>query len=253
MTPWATALKIPSGTMTRMFREGIPPTYETLSKMMRTENVSLSWLLGANCPAYLYTATTSDAATAEEVEIRVTDERGWRIHVLSDGDACAVVLTQPACFIDKAARIDYFAVEVICGPVGERTAAVLAIGAPDNVGQLVKLTRDQMQTIYREGVGSFQLIGGHGVPGLLDLKGLADDWTPERLAAFRIEAGACADLDPAPEDGVPAALSRLVHAWARFTDSERQAVGVLVEPLIERARARVDPLAVSTGYVAPGP
>lgn len=252
MTPWATGLKIPSGTMTRMFREGIPPTYETLSKMMRTENVSLSWLLGANCPAYLYTATTSDAATAEELEIRISEEPSWRMHVLSDGDACALVLTQPACFIDKAARIDYFAVEVICGPVGELTAAVMAIGPPANVGQLVKLTHDQMQQIYRQGVGTFQLIGGHGVPGLLDPTGFGDDLSAERLAAFRIEAGACAELEPPPEDGVPAALSRLLHAWARFTDAERQAVGLLVEPLIERARARIDPLFVATGYDAPG-
>lgn len=251
MTPWASALQIPSGTMTRMFREGIPPTYETLSKMMRTENVSISWLLGAACPAYLYTGAADDDAMAEELEARVADETSWRVNVLTDGQACAIVLTQPASIEDaKGSRLNYTAVEVICGPCGERTAAVIAIAPPKCAGQLVRISHAQMRQIYQDGVGTFQLLGGQGVPGLLDA-GEPGPFTMDTLATCRAEAGGWNPREHS-RDGLPHTLERMLQVWSKFTDAERQAIGVVVEPLMALAEHRLDPLALSTGYRLPG-
>lgn len=241
-TPWATAMQIPSGTMTRMFGEGIPPTYETLAKVMRTENVSLSWLLGGDCPPYLYSSTPDDAVTAQELAARLDDEASWVLHVISDGAICVFALTQPASIEERKGSIPYNAVEIIAGPIGKRTAATLAKLPDARVGHLVKVTDQQIRNFYSTGIGTFQLLGDADTEGLLprhyprEQKAFAGDM---ELSSWLI-GGLHVSAAPRPEY-LPPTLDRITRAWGKFNDEEQRALSIIMDPLLAIVETRPTP------------
>lgn len=233
MKPWTDALAIPAGTRARMLKdEGIPPTYEMLVRLMRVEAVSLSWLLGATVAPYLVNRTLDDAETGERLEQLLRDEMSWRVTVLMDGNRAALLLHQPAAIDVKARTIDYTAIELIAGPVGERAMAQLR----DDQGRVVEVVRvpqQRMREIYSGLLGTFQFFGNEKHPGLLKRKGIYSD------KVNSLEAHNLRVAEGIPEsDDVPRALAPIARWWPLLTDAERDAITTLLDPVIEKAARR---------------
>lgn len=236
-TPWCENLLIPSGTMSRMFKgDGVPPTYETLAKITRTENVSLSWLLDGIGAMYLIGLVADDANLAGEVRMRLEDEPLGSIAVLTDGDRAAVVFHQPAQLVERRGPIDYQAVEVLAGPIGmEFATAMTSLGGMRGI--IVKtLPREEMLQGMRGGWGSYQLLGEDGRGGMLNE--VAAGYTLYNgQKSFKVSDVFSAD-DGFKAAGIRAELMKLTALMPDLQPDERTAIAVLVDAMAERVRAR---------------
>lgn len=231
MTPWATELRIPSGTMTRMFQgDGIPPTYETLVRIMRTENTSLSWLLGGDCAPFLVSHTIDDAGSAELLQAHVSDSDTWEVVVLGGGDLGAILLHEEGAIEHPNGTIHYTAIELIAGPIGPRTAAVLHQISPRGLATR-NVGRPTMRAIYAGKLGTYRLVGDHAgglvQPGKIYRQDVSPlNLTPGgRLAEIRAEYTATM-------------TQRFTEAWPRLQDSEREIMTRLLEPFLDHVTHR---------------
>ncbi len=236
-TPWSENLLIPSGTMSRMFKgDGVPPTYETLAKITRTENVSLSWLIEGVGSPYLIALVPDDAELTGEVETRLQEEPSWRIDVLTDGQLLIVVLSQPAQIVEKRGNIEYIAVDVFGGVVAPKVMDMLA-----RYGQRVtmkKWPRERLIPGLRLGLGTFQLLGdAHDGKrtGLLADGRYAIHPAPRLGIGEQPPDFQYADTRYAP---LRAGMGRLSILMQDMQDDELLATDILLSSLLDRVEAR---------------
>lgn len=227
---------IPAGTRARMLKDdGIPPTHETLARIMRVENVSLSWLLGADAAPFLVNRTRDDHETAQRLDDLLADEDSWRVVVLVDGDAAALVLHQPAQIQRGNKVVEYIAMEVIAGPFGERTFDVLKQRRYGRVQAVARIAPHDMRAIYAGQAGSYRILGDAKHDGLIDpaakgdidLSQAIDNITRHQLRVAESGTG-----------GVPKPLMPLARWWPMLQDAERDAITTLLDPFIDKIANR---------------
>lgn len=229
VTPWAAELGISTGTRAEMLKgEGRPPSPDALARVMRVEGVSLSWLLGANVPPYLVNRPADDVETAARLRDLLTDEAGWRLVLLTDGDRGALLLHQPAEIELKNGPRSYTATEVIAGPIGERTLQV----AGERLGKVMQVRTDTLQEIYAGRIGTYGLVGDERHRGLVDI---ASDYT---LDSSTVQHLRVAESLPVSRD-VPRPLAPLARWWPLLTDGERDAITTLLDPMLANAARRL--------------
>lgn len=236
-TPWGANLLIPSGTMTRMFTgDGIPPTYETLQKIARTENVNLSWLLGERVPRYNIAHCGPDDVLADELHARLSEESSWQVSMLISTRHAIFVLSQPAQIEEKRGVIDYTAVEVLTGAVGD-TSAWEILGSPDRLHAAVFIDEHPMAAALQHGVGTFQLFGDDSHAGLIPRH---RNITPIRVPPKRQRSSELLMLKE-ETTGYPEAdrtMIRLIDAWRFLNQDERKALDIVLAPLLAQASKR---------------
>lgn len=189
---WGTSTGIGRGAAQRL-ADGLMPGGQLLARIARVENLSITWLLtGAGTPYLVYRADT-DADAARHLHA-LLDEDGWTINLVASDAARALVLTQPAS-ID---RIDYTIVEVLAGPLAERTVS-LADRAPSAGRWQHTVSAGDLRRLAAGQFGSWALLR----PGGLLSQG-------REVAQFEIEAPTS---PPAPEQDE---ADSLVQAWRRL-------------------------------------
>ncbi len=232
--PWTEKLGIPAGTRARMLKgDGIPPTYETLARLMRVEGVSISWLLGASTPPYLVYRPSDDVETSTQLQALLGEEESWRAALITDGERGVIVLHQPAEIELRSRSLRYTATELIAGPIGERSLAQLGT----RLDQVVKLGRDDLADIYHGSVGTYHLVGDDQVAGYIDpvARSIEAPYAIENVAVHSLRV---AEGTPATPD-LPRALAPLVRWWPHLSEPERNAVTTLLDPMIEGAARRL--------------
>lgn len=235
--PWARKLRIPAGTRARMLKgQGVPPTHETLARLMRVENCSISWLLGASTPPYLVARTIDDLDTAEQLQQHLGDSSGWQTHLLMADGLQAWVLHQPATLDRDGEPIDYTAVRVIAGPSGPRTSGVIIREGGGLVGGAQTISGDFMRRVYGGEMGTFQLFGDGATPGLIGRQ------TMEPVHVDRIAPMASAQErvaeQPSSTYGRARIARELAEIWPILQDNERAAINTLLDPFLDQVAAR---------------
>lgn len=220
-----------------MFKDdGLPPTYETLAKITRTENASLSWLIEGIGSPYLYALVPDDAELVEEVEARLDDET-WRVGAITDGEHITVVLHQYAQLVEKRGLIHYRAVDILSGRLGPLITAKLAALQERHRGAIVKkIGRDEMLQGLRDGWGSYQLFGDQGSKPLLD--GVGMDKSPMSMRDSRVAEAAPPPYARAGRGPLRADLLRLTSVIPDLEPDECTALNVLIGAMADRVEAR---------------
>lgn len=233
MTPWATELRIPSGTMTRMFQgQGIPPTYETLVRIMRTENVSLSWLLGGDCAPFLVARTVDDDETAELVKAHMEDGFGGEFVVLGGGGLGAILMYDEAEIDHPNGTISYLAVDLIAGPIGSRAAMMLRQAAPAGGPSTRNVGTAAMRDLYAGRLGTYDLLGDDNGDALIfPYKVYREDISPLDLD----RKGRIAEIQT---EYAATTVQRFAEAWPRMQEAEQDVMTRLLEPFIRDVSQR---------------
>lgn len=218
--------------------EGVPPTYPTLTKIMRAENCSISWLLGADGPPYLVTRTVDDAETAEILRQHLADETGWCIHLLKTEGLCAWVLHQPAWIDADKESIAYTAVSVIAGPSGALARQSVLDLRAGYVNGYMQIPVDRMRRLYAGQLGTFHLFGDASKPGWI----CSDPTHQVHVDQSLPEAAPGPESRVAESEGslyiAPRVARELAVLWPVFQENERAAVTTLLEPFLDRVVAR---------------
>lgn len=119
LTVWAKSLGLSSGTASRLSK-GIAPGPEQLIPILKSENVSITWLLEGRGAPYIVSQCVTAEDMFETLETLVVDEpEDWQVYALGDGDNGVVILTQPGKYVAGNQEIDYTILEIISGPFGE--------------------------------------------------------------------------------------------------------------------------------------
>jgi hypothetical protein len=212
--------------------EGSPPTHETLTRIMRIENVSVSWLLGADCPPFIVRRTVDDLDTANAVRAHLDDSDDWNVSVLSSGDMCAIVLHQPAEIGSDDQPTRYTAIEVIAGPFGALTAvAIRQRRSPDQI-ETHRIDAATMREIYAGRLGTFALLGDGNTPGVI-VPGQPRNECPDLMDLIASPTSRVAE----PHHPYNIA-DQLREAWPLMQEGEQETLGRMLAPLIEDVEKR---------------
>lgn len=202
--------------------QGVVPSADALAAIGRAENVSVSWLLSGKGAPFLVSLLPSDAELAEHLEA-LADEDGWTWTLLDSEAGRCLALTQPGQFEIKGRAVNYTIVELVCGPVGAASLAVLAGRAPADRRYRVHVSAGTLQRIRHGQVGTYELLQKDG--GLLRD---AEPWDIDALIDRRAADGA----EPAPE-ACTGDERALVSAYRKLSDAHRKVVLSTIQALEE--------------------
>jgi len=245
--PWAKRLRIAAGTRANMLKgDGVPPHHETLAKIMRVENCSISWLLGANTAPYLVARTIDDAETANLLRQHLIDEPDWRIHLLKSCGLHAWVLHQAAYLYQDGDEIQYTAISVIAGPSGEAVRKLLINWSEGRISGTTDVDTETMRHVYGGQLGTFHLFGDGDHSGLLraevgDAPSVADLLPEHAPPAPEVMHVYPATRIAEPDNALsvsPRIARELASLWPVFQENEREAVSTLLDPFLERVAKR---------------
>lgn len=250
-TPWCENLLIPSGTMSRMFKgDGVPPTYETLAKITRTENVSLSWLIEGMGSRFISRSYPTAEHLFEALEARaplgeVMHDKHLDIAVLSDSTRIAFVLHKASLIAERRGNIEYREVEILAGPLGAGIDAYLRKAISGRHVQVCQLTSEAMDVGVAEGWGSLELFGPDGAcadGGLLHARQgrPASGGRRAALAKMAKEEALAFDSKAPNPGGLLPSLLRLQTLLSAMTEQEVTAVDVMATAIADRVESRVD-------------
>lgn len=232
--PWAESLGIADATRSRMLNKktgGVPPTYETLSRIMHVENASISWLIGGNDAPFLVYRASSDVRAADALQQLLEDEAGWRIHLLLSGRRAVWLLVQPAQLEHPKGTLDYWAIELIAHPLGPKVLEVVDVMRAGVIQGIHRVPIDIIEMIEEGEIGSWRLVGRPGrTTGMVD---------PERDDQVNL-LHPTGQLRVAESSTTPVALQPLADWWPALSDAEREALSTIVDPLVDRARRRAE-------------
>lgn len=229
LTPWAKHLGMAGASIDAMRGDAArPPSHEFLTRIMRTENASLSWLLGADVPPFLHTITRGDSDTATALAAHLDDE-DWRVALLTDGSATAWVLHQPAAIVHPRGEIPYRAITVIAGPSASATERALSESGHAAIEHVQHIPSPSLDSVARGMAGTWALFGNSKTPGLLNNATAKAGITlhnarPDEAWRISEEPPGYADLPP------PARA--IAGAWDRLPEPDRQALSLVVERLV---------------------
>jgi hypothetical protein len=231
IAPWADFMRIAPATRSRMLKDdGIPPTYETLARIMRVENASISWLLGGNTAPYLVYRPSDEESAGEAMAQLLEEEAGWQIHLLVSGMRTAWLLVQPAELDHPKGVIHYWAIALIAGPVGATTLAAIDQWRGGIVQGVHTLPEETMADLYEGHLGTWQLVGQPHDPtaGLVDARSNQNvNLTSAPPAQLRVADGA-----------IHEPLQPLNDWWPLLADAERSALMTLLDPFLDNVRQR---------------
>ncbi|MGB0693708.1 MAG: hypothetical protein ACPGPD_13380 [Pseudomonadales bacterium] len=162
ITRWGVENGLNSGTTGRI-NQGHVPGADIQTLIMRIENVSTSWLMDKSGSPYLHHQVHSDEDGAAFLDELFAED--WKIYVLTCPLGQILVLTLPAQMAYKKEHIDYTAIEVLHGALGDRCRQVVKEHGPVLCQSIEPAL---YQRAIREGMGTFELLGDDNHPGLLD-------------------------------------------------------------------------------------
>ncbi len=218
-TPWAKRLGLGGGSIKRLTSDGGKPSADALVRIMRTENVSLRWLLDGEGPPFHVTRTGSEDETLQELEDEAADD-GWRVALLQGANADALLLFQPVEMDVKGAPLRYVSVRVIAGPVGDAVRErLLQLGV--RLAAVANLSPETMAALYAGRLGTWQLLG-NGKGGLVSLA----------------ERGSLRAAVGEPQAMGYGAMPPLARLWPVMTDVERTALNLLLGPFLREVDSR---------------
>ena len=202
--------------------QGIPPGQKILGIIQKLENVSLSWLVDGVGQPFLTRRAESDAEAARYLEALLVDE-DWTVYLLTDRIRTALVLTQPAQIQHKDKRIPYRALEVITGPIGERTLEIL-----NSREEILRkeISTDTMDRIWAGEMGSWKLLGSKQSPGVIDGAELARTPLREKTHLYGEEN--------AVRDESASTDYELVAQYHRLTPHNRETLRMILQTLLEQ-------------------
>jgi len=215
---------------------GIPPTYETLTKITRTENVSLSWLVDGLGPMFLIGLIADDALLAREVHVRAEDEPSCDIALLTDGEFAVVVFHQPAQLVDKRGLIEYRAVDVVAGPAGVTLSDAVVRLSERRAISVTTISPQEMREGLGTGWGSYQLFGDKERPGMIR-PSTSRRRHHQGQGPFKV-------AEVFPPDGysvnraMKVQLMQLSAVMPDMLPDERTAITVMIEAITDRVAAR---------------
>lgn len=228
--------------------EGRPPSYEFLVRMMRTENASLSWLLGARVAPFLRSTATSDADTAQILDAHLSDEC-WSVALLTEGMAAVWVLHQPAAIEYTNGVTHYRATAIIAGPSGDATAALLARYGHATLPHVQQIQPAAMHALTSGYVGTYHLFGDERTRGLIDSSsarhGLSLHDALSGNARHVAESAALYQVMPQP-------AREIVDAWDTLPADRRRALELVVTGLVSPPGDSLDAPPNGAG-ASPGP
>jgi hypothetical protein len=124
ITPWGESIGLNKGTTFRM-RKNEVPGHQILNLIQKVENLSLSWLLDGQGAPFLVQRFNSDADLAAQLR-ELFAEDGWRVDWIEDTRGrVAIALTMPGQIDFKGKAVDYMITELLTGPAGAQTVALL--------------------------------------------------------------------------------------------------------------------------------
>lgn len=216
--------------------EARPPSHEYLTRIMRTENASLSWLLGADVPPFLVNIAPTATEAADALRMHLQEE-DWKSVALFGSGHTAWVLTQPASIAANRGDIEYTAIQIIAGP--SLTSSMLLDVFPAGGRAADKFSTIPItQSLYREvatgHVGTWRLfhaptpiIGHQFRAGMADYLGTILSPARNRVA------------EPTP-DAPPHPAQSLADAWPTLPPDRRSAVALLIEGILNLPPAAED-------------
>ena len=152
---WGDKIGLTKTILTRM-NKGIMPGADKLTPAIRTENLSLSWLIDGIGSPYLVNHCTSDedcCATLDEFYIEK-----WNTYLLLCGQEKTIVLTQPGSYEINDDPYQYTIIEVLAGEVDEMT--LQRIGETANGKNIFckDVSSETMKQLAKGQIGTYQLL-----------------------------------------------------------------------------------------------
>lgn len=205
-----------------------PPSHEFLARIMRVENASISWLLGAQVAPFLRNTTNTDDETAHLLDLHLVDEP-WSVAFITDGMTTAWVLHQPAAIEHERGTIHYRATAIIAGPSGDATAALLARHGHATLPHVQQIPPAAMHALTSGHVGTYRLFGDDKARGLIDpttaRHGLTLRDAQIGNARHVAESAALYQVMPQP-------AREIVDAWDTLPADRRRALELVVTGLV---------------------
>lgn len=161
--PWGTKIGLSKTVISRL-KQGIFPSTDKLRPVVRAENASINWLLDGVGQPFMVNYCDSD----DDFLITLNEfyEEEWKTHVLVDGISLTVVLTQPGSYSVDDVSYLYTIVEVLVGPMGDKTLRLIANKATDTNTFFVETSTTDMRYLYKGQTGTFGLL--HAADALLN-------------------------------------------------------------------------------------
>jgi hypothetical protein len=201
---WGANIGLTKTVITRL-NQGIFPGADKLRPVVRAENVSLTWLLEGKGDKYLVNHCWSDIDCYECLQAYY-DEK-WKTHLLVDGFNISIVLTQPGSYDIEGVTYLYTMVEVITGPINDKTLSLIAQQNNDNNTFFVETSVADMQFLFKGNVGSYGLL--HAADAILNKSRLLK----------QVEAASFITSSQVAEDAPPA-----YHVPSKITSDEMATV-----------------------------
>ena len=173
-TPWGKRIGLNSATTSGLF-SGKQPGSEILSLIMRSENLSISWLLqGKGAPFLVDKAHSANQLNAQ---LAIIFEEHWEnIYIANSPNGLTVVVVKQGQFDFKGTWINYPIIEVLSGPANEQTLEFLRDrskkGTTNNtlpvpMAYQIKLTENDSEKLSRGQIGTYILLGDDKKGGIL--------------------------------------------------------------------------------------
>jgi len=169
--PWGHSIGLGKGVIDGMTRTGSIPGGDTLVAIRKCENARIDWILDGTGEPYITSKVLNDVDALELLEELMLET--WSIYLLSDQRRKAIVLTRPGSFSVKDGKdgngeqqfrwVQYTIVEVIVGAIGTKTMDFLRRKAKTRQVYFVQLSEQQMTSIERGLIGTYQLSKNEGI------------------------------------------------------------------------------------------
>jgi hypothetical protein len=219
-TPWANSLGLSDGTGHRLVK-GQPPRFEVLRRLGIIEGINLDWLVCCRGAPYWMQRFYSDHEIAGRLKILLKDHPlSWVVFLVTDRVRNALVLRrEDQFFLDDGDVIDFERAEILAGPIGSETVALLTSTSTGGL-RCVETDPVTMESLLDGNLGGYRLTKPDG---------LLERWRPLDVRK-EINIGKQKDIH-APEDETtllaifrgldPDDRARLVAAAKAFEDLKR--------------------------------
>lgn len=238
-SPWGKALGIASGTLDTMTKgDGNPPTADTLTRIMRSENVCLGWLLTGDGAPFIRNPVSSDRDGAQLITALLAEEP-WQILLAEDGQRISVALhqqihVQPG--VEGKIPYRYRAMELITGPLGIETLSSINKHVDTAQLHIVHVSGLLMDQIMRGEWGTYRVFGDDKTPGIASNATRLPFSADEAHRQIILNDLVLRNVEPVSLYN--SELSEVIRGWMTLSKHERMALKLVLGPLIEKARNR---------------
>lgn len=170
ITPWSKKLGLSAGTVKRM-KDGHKPGSDILTALMRTENVSLNWIMEGKGLPFMLDVHTDQHAFMNMIRQHDSDA-DYTVYVSVDIERhlVAVIFAQPASYEFKNHTIEYTQIEVLVGPWSQalRNDVVHGMLFVHSHLQFFTMTDLEWKTFTRGQFGTYALLGDENHRGIVE-------------------------------------------------------------------------------------